>query len=86
MDVGEEEKYTPPENDNDQLIDRGSTTIKRSFTYDEFLDKIGGFGCAQWFVFFVCSNNFTTAAMIVYGLDFLKKEPKYLCRLASGAW
>ena len=56
-------------------IDNDSQT----FTYEECLEKAGGFGRFQFFVAEVLCLCFTTGGFLVYGLPFLQKFPAYQC-------
>ena len=49
------------------------------YTYDEFLQAIGGFGKFQVFASISLILAFMTGGQIVYGLEYLEIYPDYEC-------
>ena len=56
-------------------------------TYEETLNKIGGFGRYQYFVTITLTLGFMSGGFIVYGLPFLEKYPDYEClNMKTNVW
>ena len=48
-----------------------------NMSYEDVIQKMGGFGFMQKYVVVIFILNFMTGGMIVYGLEFLETLPEY---------